>query len=150
DQSPANPWKIWQTAKFVDNTTYSGDFVLMRSAETYLIDAEGLAQTGQLEPAKDALFELQKNRDPGATRSTASNKDKLIDEILMERRKELYGEMGVEYFDLKRYQRPLMRDGNQWSSVVDVSADDNRWRWQLPQTEMDANKSLSAADQNPL
>jgi len=31
-----------------------------------------------------------------------------------------------------------------------VPANDNRWRWQLPQTEMDANKSLKAEDQNPL
>ncbi len=150
DQSSANPWKIWQTAKFVDNATYSGDFVLMRSAESYLIEAEGLAQTGQIEPAKDVLFILQNSRDPEAKRSIAPNKDRLINEILMERRKELYAEMGVEYFDLKRYQRPLMRDGNQWSGVVEVPAGDNRWRWQIPQTEMDANRSLSGSDQNPL
>ncbi|MEO7049594.1 MAG: RagB/SusD family nutrient uptake outer membrane protein, partial [Ferruginibacter sp.] len=143
-------WQIWQTAKFVDNASFSGDLVLMRSAETYLIEAEGNAQMGQLEAAKDALYILQLKRDPNAVRSTATNKQALIDEILFERRKELYGEMGVQYFDLKRYQAPLVRDGNQWSSVKNVPADDNRWRWQLPQSEMDANKSLTAADQNPL
>lgn len=150
NQSSANPWKKWVTAKFVDNATFSGDFVLMRSAETYLIEAEGLAQTNQLEPAKDALYVLQLKRNPAAIRSTASTKDDLIAEILLERRKELYGEMGVQYFDLKRYQSPLIRDGNQWSAVVNVPATDNRWRWQFPQAEMDANKSLTPADQNPL
>ncbi len=150
NQSPANPWKKWMTAKFVDNSTFSGDLVLLRSAETYLIEAEGLAQTNQLEAAKDALYVLQLKRDPSAVRSTASSKDALISEILLERRKELYGEMGVQYFDLKRYQSPLVRDGNQWSGIVNVLASDNRWRWQFPQSEMDANKSLTPTDQNPL
>lgn len=150
NQSPSNPWKKWQTAKFVDNASFSGDLVLMRSAESYLIEAEGLDQTGQLELAKDALYVLQLKRDPNAVRSTAADKVALRDEILLERRKELYGEMGVQYFDLKRYQLPLMRNGNQWSNVVSVPADDNRWRWQIPQPEIDANKSLSASDQNPL
>jgi len=148
-QSTANPWKKWMTNKFRDNETFSGDFVMLRSAETYLIEAEGLAQTNQLEPAKDALYVLQRQRDPAALRSTAPDQATLINEILTERRKELYGEMGVEYFDLKRYQRPLVRTGNQWS-VLNIPATDNRWRWQIPQSEMDANKSLTAADQNPL
>ncbi|MEO6220480.1 MAG: RagB/SusD family nutrient uptake outer membrane protein [Ginsengibacter sp.] len=150
NQSSTTPWKKWQTEKFVDNASFSGDLVLNRSAETYLIEAEGLAQTGQLEPAKDALYILQLKRDPVAVRSTAPDKSTLIDEILLERRKELYGEMGVQYFDLKRNQLPLIRDGNHWSGVVNVPADDNRWRWQIPQTEIDANQSLSASDQNPL
>ena len=148
-QSAANPWKKWMTAKFVDNSTFSGDLVLTRSAETYLIEAEGLAQTGQLLPAKNALFVLQKQRDPNAVLSTAPDQTSLISEILLERRKELYGEMGVQYFDLKRYQLPLVRDGNQWS-LLNIPAADNRWRWQLPQSELDANKKLVAADQNPL
>ena len=149
DQSSTNPWKKWMTAKFVDNASFSGDFVLMRSAESYLIEAEGLAQTGKLEEAKDALYVLQLKRDPEVERSTASTKEELIEEILLERRKELYGEMGVQYFDLKRYQLPLVRDGNQWSMIT-VPANDNRWRWQIPQAEMDANKNLTATDQNPL
>jgi starch-binding outer membrane protein, SusD/RagB family len=148
-QSASRPWKKWVTIKFQDNATQSGDYVEMRSSEMYLIEAEGLAQTNQLEPAKDALYVLQKQRDPNAVRSTAATKDALINEILVERRKELYGEIGVEYFDLKRYQRPLVRDGVQWS-LITVPANDNRWRWQIPQTEMDANKALTSADQNPL
>lgn len=149
NQSSANPWKKWMTAKFKDNASFSGDLVEMRSAEMYLIEAEGLAQTGQLQGAKDALFVLQSKRDFNAVKSTAATKDELINEILVERRKELYGEIGVEYFDLKRYQRPLVRDGNQWSQKT-IPANDNRWRWQIPQSEMDANKSLTSADQNPL
>jgi hypothetical protein len=150
NQSASNPWKKWVTYKFQDNASQSGDFVMLRSSETYLIEAEGLAQNpATLEAAKDALYVLQKQRDPSALRSSASDKATLINEILLERRKELYAEMGVEYFDLKRYQRPLVRDGNQWS-FLNIPASDNRWRWQLPQSEFDANKMLTAADQNPL
>lgn len=150
NQSAANPWKKWMTKKFVDNASFSGDYVMMRAAEMYLIQAEALAQTtGQLEAAKDVLFTLQKNRDPNAVRSTAADKNALIAEILIERRKELYAEIGAPYFDMKRYQQPLVRDGNQWS-LLTIPAADNRWRWQLPQSEMDNNKSLTAADQNPL
>jgi hypothetical protein len=149
NQSASSPWKKWRTAKFVDNASFSGDFVMMRAAEMQLIIAEGLAHQDKLDDAKDALYDLQLARDPNATLSTATDKDALINEILLERRKELYGEMGVEYFDLKRYQRGLTRDGIQWS-LKNIPASDNRWRWQIPQTELDANKSLTTDDQNPL
>lgn len=148
-QSSSTPWKLWVTTKFQDNATQSGDYVMMRAAEMYLIEAEAQAQSTQLELAKDALYVLQKQRDPSAVRSTAATKDLLIAEILKERRKELYAEGGWPYFDLKRYQLPLVRDGNQWS-LLNIPATDNRWRWQLPQSEMDANKALTTADQNPL
>jgi hypothetical protein len=150
NQSAANPWKKWQTKKFVDNSSFSGDFVMMRGAEMVLIQAEAMAQqAGQLEAAKDMLYTLQKNRDPNAVRSTAATQAALIAEILIERRKELYGEIGANYFDMKRYQLGLVRDGNQWS-MKNIPATDNKWRWQLPQSELDNNKALTAADQNPL
>lgn len=142
-------YKKFTTYKFQDNASQSGDYVLMRAAEMYLIEAEGLAQQGLLEQAKDVLFTLQKQRDPASVRSAATTKEALIDQILVERRKELYAEIGVEYFDLKRFQRSLVRNGLQWS-LLTIPATDNRWRWQIPQTEMDNNKSLTSADQNPL
>jgi hypothetical protein len=43
----------------------------------------------------------------------------------------------------------MVRDGVEWSMIT-VPANDNRWRWQIPQSEMDGNKGLTAADQNPL
>jgi hypothetical protein len=147
--SVTNAWHNWVTTKFRDNASRSGDYIMMRSAEMYLMEAEADAHLDKLEEAKDVLFTLQSKRDPSAVRSAAATKDELINEILFERRKELYGEMGVQYFDLKRYQRDLVRDGTQWS-LITVPANDNRWRWQFPQTEMDANKSLKAEDQNPL
>ncbi len=149
NQSTALTWKKWVTTKFQDNATKSGDYIMMRASEMYLMEAEADAQLGQLDIAKSVLYILQKARDANAIISTAATKDALINEILVERRKELYGEIGVQYFDLKRYQRPLVRDGIQWS-LLNIPATDNRWRWQIPQSEFDANTSLTSADQNPL
>lgn len=149
NQSSSSPWKKFVTVKFRDNATQSGDYVMMRSAEMYLIQAEALAQQGQQQPAIDMLFSLQSQRDPNATKTTTSDKQTLIDMILVERRKELYAENGTPFFDMKRYQLPLIRTGIQWS-MLNIQATDNRWRWQIPQSEMDANKSLTTADQNPL
>ena len=53
----------------------------------------------------------QQNRDPNAVAS-GNTGDNLIEEILIERRKELYGEMGVEWFDAKRLRRGITRTGN--------------------------------------
>jgi len=149
NQDPSSPWKKWVTLKFRDNRSQSGDYILMRSAEMILIQAEALTWEGLLQPAIDRLFMLQHRRDPYALPSGARDAYTLIGEILLERRKELYAETGAAYFDLKRYQLPLIRDGNQWS-LLQIPATDNHWRWQIPQSEMDTNKSLSAADQNPL
>lgn len=147
DQSSANPWKKKITNKFIDKADLSGDFVMMRSAEMYLIEAEALAQTNQLEEAKDVLFELQSERDASASRSVAATKEALISEILVERRKELYGETGVQFFDLKRYQQPLVTDGNSYA-VLNIAADDKKWVFQIPQSEVDANPNIEPADQN--
>jgi starch-binding outer membrane protein, SusD/RagB family len=147
-QSAANPWKRWITTKFKDKADLSGDFVMMRAAEMYLIEAEALAQTNQLEEAKDVLFALQSARDASAARSGATTKDELINEILIERRKELYGEIGVQFFDLKRYQLPLVTDGNSYA-VLNIPADDKKWVFQIPQSEIDANPNIEPADQNP-
>lgn len=149
NQSTANPWKKWVTIKFQDNASQSGDYVMMRAAEMYLIQAEAYAQMNQLTQAKTTLFTLQSQRDPSAILSSSTTQASILAEILVERRKELYAEMGVQFFDLKRYQLPLVRDGNEWS-LLNIPATDNRWRWQIPQSEMDANKSLTTADQNPL
>jgi hypothetical protein len=122
---------------------------MMRSAEMYLIQAEAQVQQQRYTDAEITLYTFQHERDSTATMITTQDRNTLLNDIRIERRKELYGEMGVEYFDLKRYQLPMVRDGVQWSMIT-VPINDNRWRWQIPQSEMDGNKSLTAADQNPL
>ena len=72
-----------------------------------LIMAEGYAHAGESSLAAQALYPLAHHRDPAYTLSTKTG-DELIDEILFQRRVELWGE-GFRYFDLKRLNMPLDR-----------------------------------------
>lgn len=148
DQSVAAPWKKFVSLKFRDKPDLSGDYILMRAAEMLLIEVEGLAHRNQLEVAKDSLYALQLIRDPLAVRSDAVTPAAFIEEVLMERRKELYGEVGVEYFDLKRYQRPFIAEGNAYLPLS-IAAQDKRWLYRIPQRELDVNVNIPVSEQNP-
>ena len=56
---------------------------MMRVGEMYLIEAEAKARQGKAD-AGDVLYELQKNRDPDAVKSSNTG-DALIKEILLEK-----------------------------------------------------------------
>ncbi len=90
------------------NPQYSGDYPYIRSAEMYLIEAEAMAKSSNEPGAQDALYEVQHRADPNAVKSTATGQA-LIDEIILEKRKEFWGE-GVYFFDMLRNQMPLKRD----------------------------------------
>ncbi|TDH24081.1 RagB/SusD family nutrient uptake outer membrane protein [Segetibacter sp. 3557_3] len=126
-----------------------GDVVYMRAAEMYLIEAEANARLGKIGEAQDPLTILAKNRDPNYV-PTSTTSQALINEIMFQRRIELWGE-GFRFLDLKRTNTPLNRNGaNHRASlavVYDVPAGDNRWEWLIPQTEINANPQMV---QNPL
>lgn len=132
-----------------------GDFPWIRVAEMYLIEAEALArQVGKEENAKDVLYLLAKNRDPQYVRSTNNGQD-LINEILIQRRVELWGE-GRNFTDLKRLGLPLVRpeaaSGSMGGHVASIAikltepAGTNNWTWMIPRAEIDTNPEL---EQNP-
>lgn len=136
------------TTKFAQNEDFSDDVVMMRVAEMYLIEAEARAELGEAD-AGDVLFELQQNRDPNAVKSGNTGQD-LIDEILVERRKELYGEIGVNFMDLKRRQLPLVRTGNHPAAYrFNFPANAEEFVLKIPQREIDSNESISNSEQNP-
>jgi len=136
------------TTKFVQNEDFSDDVVMMRVAEMYLIEAEAKAELGESD-AGDVLFELQSNRDPNAVKS-GNTGVALIDEILIERRKELYGEIGVSFMDIKRRQLPLTRTGNHPDAYrFDFPANSDEFILRIPQREIDSNDLVSESDQNP-
>lgn len=121
---------------------FSSDHPLMRSPEMLLIEAEGHARTGNDAGAAALLFELQSNRDPNAVASGNTGAD-LIEEILVERRKELYAELGVEWFDAKRLGRGIPRDGNhRLKGASQLQAGDKRFFLKVPQSEIDANPNI--------
>ena len=127
-----------------------GDVPYMRSAEMYLIEAEARARQGNDAAARTALFTLSKARDPNYVLSLNAG-SALIEEILFQRRIELWGE-GFRFTDLKRLNLPMSRAGipNHLLSliqVVTVPAGDKLWEWLFPQDELNANPAIV---QNPL
>ena len=148
----------WKTRKYVSSAEYAnssyggGDILLIRSAEMILIEAEALAWMNSIPEAIDLLWSIRGTRVPGLEKNVnlplSITKEDLIEQILLERRWELYGEIGVEYFDLKRLQKPLIRDGDHPYRLT-IPANDKRWLFQIPQAEIDANPNIEQADQNP-
>lgn len=92
--------------KFKFKSNLIGDIVYMRSAEMLLIEAEGYAQAGEKEKAINALNTLRKARN--AKLFVDGDNAKLLSEILIERRKELWGE-GFALSDILRTQGKVDR-----------------------------------------
>lgn len=138
-------YRYWTTRKF--SFSFTGDNAIIRTPEMILIEAEAKVRLGDDISGHNLLFTLQKNRDVNAIKSTATG-SALIDEILVERRKELYAENGVEWFDAKRLRRPILRTGNQRvTTTASLIADDKRFFLKIPQAEIDSN-SLIPSDIN--
>lgn len=127
----------WVSSKW--NFAFTSDMILMRAPEMLLIEAEAKARQGKADAAT-LLFELQSNRDADALASGNTAQD-LIDEIMVERRKELYCEIGVEWFDAKRLRTGMPRTGNHRVTLSSdpIVADDKRFILCIPQAEIDAN-----------
>jgi hypothetical protein len=128
-------YRYWWTSKF--KFSFKAHNPIIRHAELILIDAEAKYRQGKETEARNVLFSLQKNRDASAVIS-ANTGTLLLDEILLERRKELYGEVGVEWFDAKRNRTPILRTGNH-RIFTSLTADDKRFILKVPQAELDAN-----------
>jgi len=140
----ATPWRKYVTTKFA--FTFDADLPIMRKSEMVLIDAEAQFNLGNVEVAKDLLFALQSDRNPAAVRSTATGAA-LLEEILLERRKELYGEVGVEFMDAKRLKRSIVRD-NVHRVVLTVPVDSPLFFLKVPQTEIDRNPFMEPSINN--
>jgi hypothetical protein len=109
-----------------------------------------LARSGNNSAAAEALYPLAVNRDPSYVKSTKTG-DALIEEIMTQRRVELWGE-GFRFYDLKRTNAALNRNGGNHNAaytngVMDVPAGDKRWVFLIPQDEI--NNTNGVVVQNP-
>jgi hypothetical protein len=141
----------YMNRKFVasGNASSVGDVIYMRAAEMYLIEAEALARAGNGGQAATVLNEFASQRDAAFT-STANTGAALIEEIMIQRRIELWGE-GFRFYDLKRLNLPLDRSGSNHvdqviSGKVTEAAGTINWQWQIPIAELNANDLMV---QNP-
>lgn len=135
--------------------SWAADYLYMRAGEMYLIEAEALARQGQDGPARTALETLVKTRNPAYSAASFSGTT-LIAEIMLQRRIELWGE-GWSLIDIKRWKTGLNRptgSGNHGSpnfnpAVYTLPDADPKFLMRIPQSELDLNVAMTAADQNP-
>lgn len=143
--SPSFARAEYQNRKFTARSpsTSVGDIVYMRLGELYLLRAEALARAGEEEEARQVLSGFAVTRNPDFR--TANAGTALIDEILTQRRIELWGE-GFRFTDLKRLNLPLDREGSNHSQAVSrifrVPAGDKRWEFLIPRREIETNPEM--------
>lgn len=153
--------------KMADYATRIGDYIYMRAEEMVLIKAEAECHQGLFTEARATIKQLGDIRDSDfATRLAARsdaftyNEDTnaplvtLMDEILFQRRVELWGEAG-RIFDLQRlglgYNRAY--EGSNHTQTVqtkNTKAGSPLFIIPLPQSEIDGNENISDADQNEI
>lgn len=135
--------------------SWAADYLYMRAGEMYLIEAEALARQGQDGPAVTVLQTLVQSRFPAYTAAGLTG-TALINEILLQRRIELWGE-GFSLIDIKRLKQGLNRPtgaGNHGApsfnpGVYTTNPEDPRMIMRIPQRELDNNVNMTPADQNP-
>lgn len=134
--SGANSWQHPYKYKLRTATSASQEYsVVLRLAEQYLIRAEARVKVGDLSGAIDDINLIRNTA--GLPNTTASNDNEVLEEILKQRRFELFTEYGHRFFDLKRSGTintvlPLVKPG--W--------DNNDVVWPVPQSELNANPNL--------
>ena len=130
----------------VGGTANDEDWPFMRVEEMILIQAEGLAKSGQTAEAATLLENfIQTYRDPSYT-VTAGGRS-LEDEIWFQRRVELWGE-GFSNSDTRRLNKPLVRFHEGSPSNVpeafrfNMAADDGWWLMRFTSSEMNTNLAI--------
>lgn len=135
--------------------SWAADYLYMRAAEMYLIEAEALARQTKDAEARVVLEALIKTRYPAYSAASFSGAS-LVSEILLQRRIELWGE-GFSLFDIKRTGVGLNRPtgtGNHGSPnfnpiVYTQVAASPLFLMRIPTRELDNNPNMTPADQNP-
>lgn len=164
-----NPDQSYQQEKFhfSDASTWMGDYIFMRVEEMYLTAAEAECRQGNDAAAKTDLMAVMSRRDAaydtnktgnalGKTSAPADETGSLLEEILIQRRIELWGEFGRMY-DLKRLKQGFRRTADQgWpeAALLATRPTDDPEAYMnvltIPQAEFDGNANLKIdTDQNP-
>ena len=145
------PYQPYTNIKFgmksgIGSTVNNNDWPLMRVEEMILIQAEGLAKSGNEAQAKTILENFVKTyRDPEY--KIDGRGLSLADEIWFQRRVELWGE-GFFMSDAKRLNKPVVRfhggvENNEPQAFqFNVAADDPYQNMRFPQSETNYNLGI--------
>lgn len=136
----------------IGSTDNASDWPIMRAEEMLLIQAEGLAMSGQVSEGRQVLENfIRTYRDPEYT-CEANTAEALQNEIWKQRRIELWGE-GFSMSDIMRLNKPVVRiHGSSiynWpdSYAFNVAAGDPYLLLRFPQQEINTNNAV-ASDPN--
>ena len=163
---------LYDISKDSRNSNYMNwmaDRIYMRVEEMVLTEAEALCRAGDDAAARTVLNKLMSERDKSYDCSTKTGTalgklttdetGSLLEEILIQRRIELWGEYGRIY-DIKRLKQGFVRTaemGHPSAGITVLSSlkvdnpETYDWVLTIPQSEFDANKSMDAnTDQNPV
>ena len=152
---------------FIDAASETGDNILMRAEEIYLIAAEAACELGQYADARKYLNSLGSKRDNNYTARLDGMKDDktlnpnttgaistLMDEIFFQRRVELWSE-NPRLFDIQRrglcFNRAWSGSNHTalCSDLTSKPASANFILW-IPKAEFDGNENMDdKKDQNP-
>ena len=153
--------------EFSNAQTWEADYIWMRVEEMYLNAAEAACRLGQEADAKQYLMALMAQRDPDYTCNktgtslatlTTDVTGSLLEEIILQRRIELWGEDGRIY-TIRRLHQGFERTTDMgWPIAAQIAkrvhiSDPECYAWVLtiPQAEFDGNVNMNAAtDQNPV
>jgi hypothetical protein len=127
-------------------TSFSGDHTdtkVVRFSEMYLIAAEASYPSNAADALK-YVNEVTSRRGAPAIASSGAN---LLEDIILERRKELAFE-GERYPDMQRLKRGIVRSTDYPSSARTIDYTNFRRLMPIPQGELDANATIKT-QQNP-
>jgi starch-binding outer membrane protein, SusD/RagB family len=126
------PYKYKNNVNGSNTNEYS---IVFRIEEVYFIMAEALARQNLIGEALPYLNATRQRA--GLSAFTSLSVDEFINELLAEKRREFFGEAGLRFLDLKRFERldDLTPVKPNWENYKQL--------WPLPQNEMLMNKNLS-------
>jgi hypothetical protein len=150
---------------FSNVATWEGDYIWMRVEEMYFNAAEAACRLGDEAAAKKYLMAVMSQRDPSYTcnktgtamgKLTTDETGSLLEEIIIQKRIELWGEFG-RTFDIRRLKQGFQRTAAQgWPSGLllpkrpTANPENYMWVVTIPQAEFDGNTNMDISkDQNP-
>lgn len=140
----AESWLGYMVTNKVNSTD---ERVSFRRAEIYLNAAEALAHLGKDSEARQFMSTLLKNRYTPAAYTTqlqhinSLSGEALVDEILLEREKELALE-GHQWYDWRRTTQPEVKKSVKGEEYM-LKKNDPRYTLQIPKSAREANPLLS-------
>jgi len=126
--------------KYQAENNIESNIPMVRLPEMYLIRAEASARIGEPIQARSDLDKIRKRANPDAPFPNLTGQE-LIDQIILEKRKELALE-GHLFYELKRLGRDINRTDCNATRNQNLTYPDYRYVMPIPKDEMDYNQNM--------